>query len=231
MSGRLQRLSELVGETGSDGLSAIHPGLLLEERLDVVGGLPGLVGVGHDQGVLDLVEQFGIAAHVVRISALDAPGLMHHHHGVLGHVDGVSGHGDDRGHRGRQAIDVHVDAGRVVAQQVIDRRPLEDVAARGVDVQVDLVQVAHCLEVSSELQRGDAPDADLVVQQHLGDAATGSLDAVPGLMRGVGLSQRRRHRQHQAFMDQGLMAAHRRLHCCSRWGNPAQARVGRRRIC
>ena len=94
----------------------------------------------------------------------------------------------------------------MVAQQVIDRRPLEDVAARGVDMQVDLGQVAHCLEVSSELQRGDAPDADLVVQQHLGDAATGSLNAVPGLMRGVGLSQRRRHRQHQVFMDQGLMA-------------------------
>nr|WP_258550465.1 hypothetical protein [Pseudomonas aeruginosa] len=52
-------------------------------------------------------------------------------------------------------------------------------------MQVDLVQVAHCLEVSSELQRGDAPDADLVVQQHLGDAATGSLNAVPGLMRAL----------------------------------------------
>jgi hypothetical protein len=190
--GRGERLGGLVGEAGGDGFTAAHPGLLLEEGLDLVGGLAGFLDVGADQAVLDLVEEVGVAAHLVGVATLNSPGLVHHHHGVLGHVDGVAGHGDDRGHRGGKAVDVDVDRGRMAVEQVVDGHALEDVAARRVDAQVDTADVAEGLEVVGKAPGADAPAADLFVDEDLGVAGAFGLDAVPAV-RCLGVAVDRRH--------------------------------------
>ncbi|MNJ67080.1 hypothetical protein D3C77_632210 [compost metagenome] len=110
------RPHRFIGKAQLDGLGAGHPRFGGEQRFDFVGGLAGLVGVRRHQGILDLVEQVGVAAHFVSVTALDAPGLVHHDHGVFGDADNVCGHQDHATHGSRQANHVAFHTRRVVAQ-------------------------------------------------------------------------------------------------------------------
>src|SRR5690606_15812052 len=102
----------------------------------------------------DLVQGVGHVAHVLRLSPDQGRGVVHHHHRVFGHYHDVSGRGDERGRRCGQPVHVDGNRCRVPGQYRVDRLTGEDVAARAVYVDPDLVHVPDGLEILTELGRG-----------------------------------------------------------------------------
>src|SRR5690606_8514995 len=97
---------------------------------------------------------------------------------VAGHGDGLARHGDEAGGTGGQALDGDVDGRRVVAQRVENGDAVEHVPTRAIETQVDVLggqvgQLAH------EVLGGDAPIADLVVDQQIHRVLGDVLEGVP----------------------------------------------------
>jgi hypothetical protein len=84
-----------------------------------------------------------------------ARGVVDHQLRADAHDDLVAGHRDHRGRGGGDAVDPDGDVGAVLAEHVGDRHALERVAAGGVQVQVDVVDV-EAGDVADEVVGGDA---------------------------------------------------------------------------
>ena len=165
-----------------------HPRFLTQHQGKFVGGFTGFFGIGRDQHGLDLVQQVGIVAHVVGVAAGDPPGFVDHHHGIFRHDDGVPHHRNHRRHRGGKAVDIHGFAGRMAVEQVVNGNAVKDVAARGMDVQVDMVEVAQRFHAAGKLAGRHAPVTNLVVNINIGGLVTAGLHAEPAFIarRGFG---------------------------------------------
>lgn len=80
---------------------------------------------------------------------------------IGGHDDLVGRHGDVGGRRGRDAIDIGGDVGGMMPNGVVDGDAIEHVAAKRVDAQIKLGDVAERLQFGVEVLRRDrilAPD-------------------------------------------------------------------------
>src|SRR5690606_16562671 len=170
---------DLVGQARVHGFLGGVPGLSLHRGPPVLDGAARLLGVDRGDVVADLVEPLGQVAH---LGGVEAHGhrvrLVDHQLAVAGHGDGLARHGDEAGGTGGQALDGDVDGRRVVAQRVENGDAVEHVPTRAIETQVDVLggqvgQLAH------EVLGGDAPIADLVVDQQIHRVLGDVLEGVP----------------------------------------------------
>ena len=68
---------------------------------------------------------------------------MDHQHGYRGHQNPGTCHGDNGSSRGRNAVDLHRDATRVVHQHIVDLGSRYTVAAGAVDPDGDIAGAGH----------------------------------------------------------------------------------------
>ena len=104
---------------------------------------------------------------------------MHHHEAVLGHLDGVAGHRNQRRGRRGEAEHAHVDFLARVAQAVVDRQPSEHIAAWAVDFDAHAVALRARKVIQERLCR-HAERADVVEDRQHGGVRVGLLKVVPG---------------------------------------------------
>ena len=102
---------------------------------------------------------------------------------MLRHDDALARHRDHRGDRRGQRVDLDVDGGGVVEELAVDPDAFEDVAARRVDADGDLVGVDR-RELGLDVARGRAEEADLVVDEELNRAVRLILNTQQGRSRG-----------------------------------------------
>ena len=121
---------------GEPGLAVLHLHQLLGREL-----VPCFGEVRLAAGGVDLVQILRSLAQLISVAHGAHPHVVDHHHCVAGHDDLICRHGDDGCDRAGEAVDVRRFVCRVPTQLVIDGSALENGAAVGVDVEVDLLRV------------------------------------------------------------------------------------------
>ena len=161
-------LANDVHQAQRQGLIGTQPAFFVEhlnERGVFDGG--SLAPVGRQDAVARLVHHVGGFAQVLGTAVGEGPRVVDHQHGVGRHHHLMPATGDDTGSRCGQAVDAHGAARTQTQQRVMNGKPVEHITARAVDGDRDRgLPIVDCLELVDESGGADAPQPDLVIDQH-----------------------------------------------------------------
>src|SRR5574337_194520 len=128
--------SVLHGRIGPKPRFFVHPGCQLVRLV------AGAVLVGGDEIALDVLQQGGDALHFAFIARSEPARVVDHELRVLCNADLVSRHCDDAGDACRNAVDIHLNARRMLREHVVDGEPVKHISTRRIDVQIDSAHLA-----------------------------------------------------------------------------------------
>ncbi len=80
-------------------------------------------------------------------------GRVYHHHGVGGHYNLISRHGNYRSYRTGETVNIHRLVSLVSAELIIDRHALHDRSAKTVYVNIDLCNIARRFKLPADMLR------------------------------------------------------------------------------
>ena len=104
-------------------------------------GFAGLACVAGAHGIGPSVQHVGGAAQLGAVATGIRPGRVNHHGGVFGHLDAITGHGNQAGNGCGQSIDHHGHAGLVALHGIVNGDAIGHSAANAVDAHRDGVGI------------------------------------------------------------------------------------------